>query len=65
MCTDAIRATISRVSSCLWVYGEIENPANSEIRADIRFFSTKGMKTVEIHRQICSMVSVWAKHYKH
>lgn len=33
----------------------IENPADCEICAIIRFLSAKGVKAVEIHRQICEV----------
>ena len=32
-----------------------ENPADCEIRSVIRYLSAKGMKAVEIHRNICEV----------
>ena len=52
----------------------IENPADCEIRFVIRYLSSKGVKAVEIHRNICEvygqnilndvMVRKWVKAFK-
>ena len=33
----------------------IENPADCEIRSVIRYLSAKGVKALEIHRNICEV----------
>ena len=33
----------------------IENPADCEIRSVIRYLNAKGLKAVEIHRNICEV----------
>ncbi|GBO20996.1 hypothetical protein AVEN_90863-1 [Araneus ventricosus] len=52
----------------------IENPADCEIRSDIRFFNAKDVKATENHRQISNvceenimsegMVRKWVRAYK-
>ena len=52
----------------------IENPADCEVRGVIRFLSAKGVKAVDIHRQLCEvygqnimsdgMVRKWARAFK-
>ena len=52
----------------------IENPADCEIRSVFRYLSAKGVKSVEIHRNICEvygqntmsdgMVRKWVRAFK-
>ena len=56
--TVAITATIERVYIRLYKFEMpplIENPADCELRSVIRYLSAKGVKAVEIHRNICEV----------
>ena len=51
-------ATSERVYIRLYIFEMpplIENPAACEIRSVIRYLSAKGVKAVEIHRNICEV----------
>ena len=56
--TAAITATFERVYIRLYMFEMpllIGNPASCEIRSVIRYLSTKSVKAVEIHRNICEV----------
>ena len=69
-------ATFERVYIRLHIFEMhplIENPADCEIRSVIRYLSAKGMKAVEIRRNICEvygqnmsdgMVRIWVRALK-
>ena len=56
--TAAITATFKRVYICLYIFEMpplVQSPADCEIRSLIRYLSAKGVKAVQIHRNICEV----------
>jgi hypothetical protein len=56
--TATITGTFENVYIRLYIFEMpplIENPANCELRSVIRYLSTKGVKAVEIHHNICEV----------